>query len=222
MATPEEIRLIIREVLTEEVANLKRPTVNEERVVIASDGDLTRFVARLLDLAADAGLRREIAEGRYVFRLGNGGAASAPARHSLTPAAAAVAPGAVRFRSRHRAADRTARRRNAADFGSQGCTLYAPGPRPVAEPRHRHRKERLMVRGKVVGRLWSTKRVSSLPQGGLLEIELENGSRLIALDPLGCAEGEEVLVTQGSVAAAYFDKSRAPVDALIIGSVDPL
>ena len=61
-----------------------------------------------------------------------------------------------------------------------------------------------------------------LPQGGLLEIELENGSRLIALDPLGCAEGEEVLVTQGSVAAAYFDKSRAPVDALIIGSVDPL
>ena len=79
-----------------------------------------------------------------------------------------------------------------------------------------------MVRGTVVGRLWSTKRVSTLPQGGLLEIELENGSRLIALDPLGCAEGEEVLVTQGSVAAAYFDKSRAPVDALIIGSVDPL
>ena len=68
MATPDEIRLIIRDVLTEEVANLKRPTVNEERVVIASDGDLTRFVARLLDLAADAGLRREIAEGRYVFR----------------------------------------------------------------------------------------------------------------------------------------------------------
>ena len=64
--------------------------------------------------------------------------------------------------------------------------------------------------------------MSTLPQGGLLEIELENGSRLIALDPLGCAEGEEVLVTQGSVAAAYFDKSRAPVDALIIGSVDPL
>jgi ethanolamine utilization protein EutN len=78
-----------------------------------------------------------------------------------------------------------------------------------------------MVKGRIVGRLWSTKRVASLPQGGLLEVELENGSRLIALDPLGCAEGEEVLVTQGSVAAAYFDKVRAPVDALIIGSVDP-
>jgi ethanolamine utilization protein EutN len=78
-----------------------------------------------------------------------------------------------------------------------------------------------MVKGRIVGRLWSTKRVATLPQGGLLEVELENGSRLIALDPLGCAEGEEVLVTQGSVAAAYFDKVRAPVDALIIGSVDP-
>ncbi len=61
-----------------------------------------------------------------------------------------------------------------------------------------------MIKGKVVGRLWATKRVASLPQGGLLEIELENGARLIAFDPLGCAEGEEVLVTQGSVAAGSF------------------
>ncbi len=78
-----------------------------------------------------------------------------------------------------------------------------------------------MVRGKVTGRVWATKRVASLPQGGLLEVELESGSKLIAFDPLGCAEGEDVLVTQGSVAAAYFDKVRAPVDALIIGSIDP-
>ena len=78
-----------------------------------------------------------------------------------------------------------------------------------------------MVKGKVVGRLWATKRVPGLPQGGLLEIELESGARLIAFDPLGCAEGEDVLVTQGSVAAGHFEKGRAPVDALIIGSVDP-
>ena len=78
-----------------------------------------------------------------------------------------------------------------------------------------------MIKGKVVGRLWATKRIASLPQGGLLEIELESGARLIAFDPLGCAEGEEVLVTQGSVAAGHFEKARAPVDALIIGSVDP-
>lgn len=77
-----------------------------------------------------------------------------------------------------------------------------------------------MVRGRVIGRYWATKRVEQLPQGALLEVELDNGARLIAFDPLGCAEGEHVLITQGSVAAAYFERARAPVDALIIGSLD--
>lgn len=77
-----------------------------------------------------------------------------------------------------------------------------------------------MVKGRVKGRFWSTKRIPSLPQGALLEVELDNGSRLIAYDPLGCGEGEMVLITQGSVAAAYFEKIKAPVDALIIGSLD--
>ncbi len=76
-----------------------------------------------------------------------------------------------------------------------------------------------MVRGRVAGRIWSTKRISSLPQGALLEIELDNGSRLIAFDPLGCGIGESVLVAQGSVAASYFP-APAPVDALIVGSID--
>ena len=77
-----------------------------------------------------------------------------------------------------------------------------------------------MVRGRVTGRLWSTKRIDTLPQGALLDVELEDGSHIIALDPLGCGEGEDVLITQGSVAAGYFEGIRAPVDALIIGSID--
>jgi ethanolamine utilization protein EutN len=77
-----------------------------------------------------------------------------------------------------------------------------------------------MLKGTVKGRYWSTKRVPTLPQGALLEVELDNGTHVIAFDPLGCGEGELVLITQGSVAAAYFDKSRAPVDALIVGSID--
>lgn len=77
-----------------------------------------------------------------------------------------------------------------------------------------------MVRGLVRGRLWSTKRVESLPQGALLEVALDGGSTIIAFDPLGCGEGESVLVTQGSVAAAYFEGVKAPVDALVIGSID--
>ena len=77
-----------------------------------------------------------------------------------------------------------------------------------------------MVKGRVIGRVWSTKRVDALPQGALLEVGIEGGGRVIAFDPLGCGDDEEVLVTQGSVAAGYFEGAKVPVDALIIGSID--
>ena len=77
-----------------------------------------------------------------------------------------------------------------------------------------------MIRGRVTGRIWSSKHVETLPNGGLLEVAVEGGASLIAFDPLGCAEGEEVLITQGSVAAGYFTRLKAPIDALIIGSID--
>ncbi len=77
-----------------------------------------------------------------------------------------------------------------------------------------------MIRGRVTGRVWSSKRVETMPSGTLLEVTLDSGGTLIALDPLGCNEDEAVLVTQGSVAAAYFTKFKAPIDALIIGSID--
>lgn len=77
-----------------------------------------------------------------------------------------------------------------------------------------------MLKGRVIGRFWSTKRVATLPQGALLNVELENSACIVAFDPLGCGVGEEVLITTGSVAASYFDKVKAPVDALIIGSID--
>ena len=38
---------------------------------------------------------------------------------------------------------------------------------------------------------------------------------------LGSGVGERVLVAQGSVAAAWFAGKPPPVDALIIGSIDP-
>ena len=79
-----------------------------------------------------------------------------------------------------------------------------------------------MIRGRVTGRIWSTRHIDTLPNGALLVVTLEDGGggSLIALDPLGCNDGEAVLVTQGSVAAGYFTKIKAPVDALIIGSID--
>jgi ethanolamine utilization protein EutN len=38
---------------------------------------------------------------------------------------------------------------------------------------------------------------------------------------LGSGVGERVLIAQGSVAAAWFPGQPPPVDALIIGSIDP-
>ena len=76
-----------------------------------------------------------------------------------------------------------------------------------------------MIIGRVVGRVWATKRLPALPQGALLEIEAE-GHRLVAFDRLGCGVGERVLVVQGSVAAGQFGEARAPVDALVVGSID--
>lgn len=77
-----------------------------------------------------------------------------------------------------------------------------------------------MIKGKVTGRIWSSKHVETLPGGALLEVTLDGGGTMVAFDPLGCAEGETVLITQGSVAAGYFTKIKAPIDALIIGSID--
>ena len=77
-----------------------------------------------------------------------------------------------------------------------------------------------MIRGRVTGRVWSSRRVDTLPNGALLEVTLDGGGSIIALDPLGCNDGEAVLITQGSVAAGDFTKIKAPVDALIIGSID--
>ncbi|KRP89525.1 ethanolamine utilization protein EutN [Bradyrhizobium yuanmingense] len=77
-----------------------------------------------------------------------------------------------------------------------------------------------MIRARVSGRVWSTRHIGTLPTGALLEVETETGTKLIAFDPLGCADGETVLVTQGSVAAAFFIEKPAPIDALIVGSID--
>ncbi|MCV7058165.1 EutN/CcmL family microcompartment protein [Mycolicibacterium gilvum] len=79
-----------------------------------------------------------------------------------------------------------------------------------------------MIRGTVIGQVWSTRRIDGIPAGAFLEVEVDgSGSRLIALDVLGSGVGEHVLVTQGSVAASWFTGTPPPVDALIIGSIDP-
>lgn len=77
-----------------------------------------------------------------------------------------------------------------------------------------------MIRGRVVGQIWSSKRIDTVPSGALLTIETDTGEQLVAFDPLGCAQGEAVLITQGSAALRYFANSTAAIDALVIGSID--
>jgi ethanolamine utilization protein EutN len=78
-----------------------------------------------------------------------------------------------------------------------------------------------MLKATVTGRIWSTKKLSEVPAGSILEVAAgENGARLLAFDPLGCGEGEKVIVATGSVAAAWFPGKAPPIDALIIGSID--
>ena len=78
-----------------------------------------------------------------------------------------------------------------------------------------------MIIAIVVGNVWSTRRLAEIPHGAFLEVEVEsNGSRVIAFDVLGCGVGERVLVSQGSVASAWFTGKPPPIDALIVGHVD--
>jgi ethanolamine utilization protein EutN len=80
-----------------------------------------------------------------------------------------------------------------------------------------------MLRARVVGNVWATRRLEELPNGAFLELEVEGtGSRLVAFDVLGSGVGELVLVATGSVAAAWFPGKPPPLDALVIGSIDPV
>ena len=78
-----------------------------------------------------------------------------------------------------------------------------------------------MVTATVVGNVWATRRLAEIPKGAFLEVEARAPGGFVAFDVLGSGVGERVLVVQGSVAAAWFPGEPPPVDALIIGSIDP-
>ncbi len=75
-----------------------------------------------------------------------------------------------------------------------------------------------MLRGRIIGSVWATKRLEQMPNGAFLEVELDGGGSLIAFDVLGSGVGERVLVAVGSVASAQLP-NHPPIDALIVGSL---
>jgi len=69
------LRDLVKSVIAEEVAAIRKPkaasapALAEERVAVANDADLVAFARRVLSLAGDPTKAREIAAGRYPFRL---------------------------------------------------------------------------------------------------------------------------------------------------------
>jgi ethanolamine utilization protein EutN len=78
-----------------------------------------------------------------------------------------------------------------------------------------------MLRATVTGSVWATRRVDGIPRGAFLEVSPDGGAPLIAFDVLGTGVGERVLVATGSVASGWLSPEHPPIDALIIGSLDP-
>lgn len=86
------LRDLVKSVIAEEVAAIRKPNAApapapaEERIPIAGDADLIAFARRVLSLAADPAKAKEIAAGRYPFRL---------ARPATQQAAAAMSQPAI-------------------------------------------------------------------------------------------------------------------------------
>jgi ethanolamine utilization protein EutN len=86
-----------------------------------------------------------------------------------------------------------------------------------------------MLLAKVIGNVWSTKKLDKIAALRLLFIQplgedLEPaGNVLIAADEIGAGFGEMVVVTQGAPAMQAFSKEELiPIDAVVVGIVDNL
>ena len=90
------VKTLVREVLAEELARLARERDagegtarrREERVRITDNAELDAFVRRLLEIARDGARRREIEEGRWVFKLGRPDSAARAPSSDVSPARA--------------------------------------------------------------------------------------------------------------------------------------
>jgi len=80
-----------------------------------------------------------------------------------------------------------------------------------------------MNRGRICGSVWASKGLQELTQQSLKLVCFADGTVHVALDPVGCREGDTVLVAYGSAArrAAQPDKpSTYPADAAVVAILD--
>ena len=82
----DDIRALIREMLSEELSRLTPNTKAHEAVTIQSSADLNDFARRILSIAMNDPRRADILEGRHQFTLTPPGTAPTQAHSSTAPA----------------------------------------------------------------------------------------------------------------------------------------
>ncbi len=85
-----------------------------------------------------------------------------------------------------------------------------------------------MVIGRVVGRLWATRKDEKLNGQKFLivrllkDIDVEETGFFVAADSVGAGTGDNVLITRGGAARVSLGERDVPVDSTIIGIIDSI
>lgn len=85
-----------------------------------------------------------------------------------------------------------------------------------------------MIIGKVVGRLWSTRKDEKLNGQKFLVVRLmKNGMEesedvLVAADIVGAGKGDLVMITQGSSTRQIAGLKDVPIDSIVVGIIDSI
>lgn len=85
-----------------------------------------------------------------------------------------------------------------------------------------------MVIGRVVGKLWATRKDEKLSGQKFLVVrilkdkEYEAEGLFVAVDNVGAGNGDMVLITKGSSARVSLGENYVPIDAAVIGIIDSI
>lgn len=85
-----------------------------------------------------------------------------------------------------------------------------------------------MIIGKVVGRLWSTRKDEKLNGQKFLVVRLmkngieESEDVLVAADIVGAGKGDLVMITQGSSTRQIAGLKDVPIDSIVVGIIDSI
>ncbi|HLQ39786.1 MAG TPA: EutN/CcmL family microcompartment protein [Tetragenococcus sp.] len=84
-----------------------------------------------------------------------------------------------------------------------------------------------MKLGKVTGNLWSTRKDEKLNGWKFMIVSVvdpithKDSDSLIAADNAGAGIGDYVLISQGQAARISAENPNVPIDAMIVGVIDP-